>query len=156
MWNPELAGGGMYDLGVYNVALVNHYFGANPLKIHVHSKISDSGIDESVAAQLDYPEGKVAQIYSGLNSLTLWEATLYGTKGWIRIEDFFRTQQVTSCIKGQTEVHPIPFTSTGFYHEIMDTVERIKNGYLESDLFTHQDSLDSARIVDEILRLCKL
>jgi len=155
MWNPELAGGSLYDLGVYNIALINDYFGPNPKKVSVDGGIVDTGVDEYIAAQLSYSHGGVAQIYSGLNTLSMWEATLYGEKGWIRIEEFFRTKQIVVHTNNHTQVMPIPMVSTGFYHEILEAERCIKNEWIESPLFSHQSSLDSARLVDILLKKAK-
>ena len=155
MWNPNLAGGSLLDLGVYPVGLVNDIFGEPPMEIAAFGNVVATGVDESICAQFKYANGRCAQIYCGLSTLTQWEGTVYGTKGWIEVERFFQGQKVKYNFDGEIKNLSLPYTSTGFYHEIIGAVESIQKGLLEAELFTHDDSMASAILVERIFNEIK-
>ena len=157
MYNPQLSGGGMFDLGVYNIALVNDIFGCMPESIQVTGGLTETGVDAYIGTGLHYSDQQSAQVFCGMNTTTRWEAMIYGEKGWIQMDEFFRCQRFRYRIgdNGPIEEVTVPYINTGFYHEIEATIEHIKNGEIESDIFTHQKSLDSARLVEDILNKLK-
>lgn len=153
LYNPKLSGGSMFDLGVYNVALVNDLYDRLPTRITVNGEYTETGVDAYIGAGLSYDGGQSAQIYCGLNATTQWEAMVVGTKGWIKMEEFFQCQKFTYQLDGErSQTIELPFRSTGFYHEIASTIDHIAAGEIQSDVFSHQKSLDSARLVELLLK----
>lgn len=151
MYNPALSGGGMFDLGVYNIALVNDMLGRLPEKILTTGELTETGVDAYINTGLSYDQNQSAQVFCGMNTTTQWDGWIYGEKGWIRMIEFFRCQKFIYRLEGEEEVTvEVPYKSTGFYHEIEATIEHIQSGAIESNIFTHQKSLDSARLVEDI------
>lgn len=151
MYNPQLSGGGMFDMGVYNIALVNDLFERLPQEVQVTGGLTQTGVDAYIGAGLNYTRSQSAQIFCGMNTNTQWEAVIYGEKGWIKMIEFFRCQKFVYKIGENKPVEvEAPFRSTGFFHEIEATIDHIREGNIESNTFTHQKSLDSARLVEDI------
>lgn len=151
LWNPQLAGGSLYDLGVYNIFLANQVFGSEPSTIDARARVLDTGIDEYMSLQFQYSDGGVAQLFSSLSLKTAWDGIIYGENGSIVMKEFFKCQDMAIEINGETSQVALPFRSTGYYHEIVHVVDCIQTGRLESPLFSHQDSLNSAMLVDKAL-----
>ena len=155
VWNPKLAGGSLLDLGVYPIALVNDVFGMMPESITVAANTVDTGVDESIAAQFQYATGASAQIYSALSSTTHGQAIIYGERGWIQLDEFYMGQNLKLNIDGKIKELSLPFVSTGYFHEIEEAVKSIESGKIESQLFSHQDSMMNANVVQQIFNEIK-
>ena len=149
--NPDLAGGALYDVGVYPLTIMSDLWGWVPQTINAEAQLSETGVDESIQMQLTFPGGEMAQLFGSVALHTNKEACIYGTKGFVRMPLFWKNERF-EVIKGdEIEQYKHPYLSTGYAHEIMELVECIKRGQKESKQFTLNDSLMSARLVESIL-----
>ncbi len=149
--NPQLAGGGLYDVGVYPLAFANLIMGSIPQISHAHAWMSNSGVDLSCAFQLDYQDGTSAQLQCGVQLDTEHTATIYGTKGKIVFPTFWKGQSYDIITESGVQKMDIPFRSTGYYHELQHAVDCISEGELESSIWGLDDSLSQARLLDRLL-----
>lgn len=149
--NPDLAGGALYDVGVYPLTIVSDLFGWEPKDFKAHAIKSDTGVDETIQIQFDFGNDRMAQVLGSIALHTNKEACIYGDKGFVRIPMFWKGESY-ELIKGdEIQIFEIPMISTGYAHEIMEVRDCIKRGKTESALFTLNDSLMSARLVERIL-----
>ena len=149
--NPDLAGGALYDVGVYPLTLVADLFGWEPVDFKVHAIQSATGVDETIQVQLDFGNDRLAQVAASFALHTDKQACIYGEKGYIRLERFWQPQGYEIYKDDEVEAVSKPFQSTGYAHEIMEAVRCIREGKTESNLFTIKDSLMSAKLVESIL-----
>jgi xylose dehydrogenase (NAD/NADP) len=54
-WNPEMGGGGLWDIGCYPLSFIRCVLGAEPLEVFGWQVTSASGIDEVFMGQLRFP-----------------------------------------------------------------------------------------------------
>ncbi|MBO6495487.1 MAG: Gfo/Idh/MocA family oxidoreductase [Roseivirga sp.] len=149
--NPDLAGGALFDVGVYPLTIAADLFGWNPSSFTADAQISETGVDQSTQLQLNYSEGQMAQLFASITVTTNKEACIYGEDGFIRMPLFWKCQEF-EVVKGEeVEKVAMPFDSTGYVHEIVAARECINNGEKESNLFTLEESLQSAKLVEKIL-----
>jgi len=149
--NPDLAGGALFDVGVYPLTIAADLFGWNPLQFDAQAQIGETGVDETMQIQLNYGENRMAQLLASIALVTNKEACIYGEEGFIRMPLFWKCEEF-EVIKGdEVEKVRLPFISNGYAHEIMAARDCIKNGELESNIFTLEESLASARLVEQIL-----
>jgi D-xylose 1-dehydrogenase (NADP+, D-xylono-1,5-lactone-forming) len=59
-----LAGGSVMDAGSYPVSLVRVLSGERPSRVHAFARWTDSGVDRTLAATIEFPSGLLAQISS--------------------------------------------------------------------------------------------
>jgi len=90
LWNPELGGGGILDVGCYPVSLARLIAGAasgrdflDPVKVTGTARLSESGVDEVAVGCLEFPGGIVAEVATGVGVQMDNVARIYGTKGWL-------------------------------------------------------------------------
>lgn len=150
--NPDLAGGALYDVGVYPLTIVSDLFGWEPKDFSAHAIKSDTGVDETIQVQFDFGNDQLAQVVGSFTMHTNKEACIYGEKGYIKLPRFWMAQSYEVHKGDEVEVVERPFQSTGYAHEIMDAAQSIAAGKTESDIFTLNDSLMSARLVERILK----
>ncbi|OEK07500.1 Gfo/Idh/MocA family protein [Roseivirga misakiensis] len=149
--NPDLAGGALYDVGVYPLTIVSDLFGWQPKHFSAHAVKSDTGVDETIQVQLDFGKDKLAQVLGSVTFHTNKEACIYGDKGFIRLPMFWKATTYEIVKGDDIRIVEKPYKSTGYAHEIEEVVKCIKEGNVESSLFSLNDSLMSAQLVEDIL-----
>jgi len=149
--NPALAGGALYDVGVYPLTIMSDLWGWTPEKINAEAELSETGVDQSIQMQMTFAGGEMAQLFGSVALNTNKEACIYGTEGFVRMPLFWKSQKF-EVVKGEViEVYEAPYLSTGYAHEIIEVVNCIKRDLKESKHFTLNDSLMSARLVESVL-----
>lgn len=84
--NPHLAGGSFWDVGVYPGSLVLSLAGGrSPERVWATQDVGESGVDVGLAAQMQFANGAVAQIYSGFRSPFVEGVQIIGSDGVIRV-----------------------------------------------------------------------
>ncbi len=149
--NPDLAGGALYDVGVYPLTIVSDLFGWEPEEFKAHAILSDTGVDETIQVQLDFGGNRLAQVVGSIGIHTNKEACIYGTEGYVRLPFFWKAQSYEVVKDEQVTTFDVPYLATGYAHEIQEVSKCISEGKTESNLFTLNDSLMSARLVESIL-----
>ncbi|WP_323755315.1 Gfo/Idh/MocA family oxidoreductase [Roseivirga sp.] len=149
--NPDLAGGALYDVGVYPLTIVSDIFGWEPNSFSADAVLSATGIDQSIQVQLSYEGGEMAQVFGSIAMNTNKEACIYGSEGFIKLPLFWKAETFEVHKNDSIEKVELPFKSTGYVHEIEEVAKCIKEGKTESSLFTLNDSLMSANLVERIL-----
>jgi len=92
-----------------------------------------------------------AVLYSGLVSKTEMKAEISGSKGQIFIKPrWHETQGFTLIVDDKNEEHDMPTLGKGYTHEIDEVHHCLKNNAIESELWSHQNSLDLMAIMDEV------
>ncbi len=83
-FNPQLAGGALYDINIYNLNLVVGLFG-RPQSCHYHANIGFNGIDTSGVAILDYGDFKAVCI-GGKDAQNTAETVITARNGSVTLD----------------------------------------------------------------------
>ncbi|REC95466.1 Gfo/Idh/MocA family protein [Kushneria indalinina] len=89
--NKALAGGGsLYDIGIYALNASRYLLGEEPTQVfaRIHSREDDprfAQVEDNVAFQLIFPNGAVANCTSSYSTPKNNEASVFGTKAWLRM-----------------------------------------------------------------------
>ncbi len=148
LYNPSLAGGATLDIGIYPIFLSYLLLG-NPTTLDVHAKFAESGVDEQVNCKFSYPTAE-ASLYWGLNSHSPMHATISGTEGSIIIHGRWHESESYTLHGHTDETFHIPHQGHGYSYEIQECYNAISNHQKESTLWTWQNSIDLAELMDEI------
>ncbi len=147
--NPNLGGGSLLDIGIYPIFLSYLLLG-KPEKIQSSSKFYKTGVEIQTSMIFDYPNAK-AVLYSGLTSKSKMEAEISGSKGSIFIYPQWHSAKGYSLRKeGQLQEVDMPTVGNGYTYEIEAVNVSLQEGMLENDLWTHQNSLDLAGLLETI------
>ena len=84
LFNPDLAGGSLLDLGVYPISLASMLLG-KPSNMQTLANLGPTGVDEQAGWIFRYPNGALAIMLSSLECETRQEAYISGSLGSIRI-----------------------------------------------------------------------
>ena len=86
---PELAGGAMFDLGVYTIEMASYYAGCDPQHWAGFCEPYCEGTDGAAVLALRYPNGVLATLRMGITCDVPPMMTIWGEKGHIELPRFF-------------------------------------------------------------------
>ncbi|MGK7391628.1 MAG: Gfo/Idh/MocA family protein [Candidatus Cyclobacteriaceae bacterium M2_1C_046] len=151
LYNRELGGGALMDVGIYPVFISLLLMGI-PSKIKAVAKFTPSDVDDLCAILFDYENGKKAILEATLLANTPVEAVIYGEKGAIKMHRRFHHTEKISIIKNNstTEIIDVPQRGFGYYHEIVEVMENLLNKDMENKKMPLKMSLDLIYTLDRI------
>ena len=151
LFNRELGGGSLLDVGIYPVTVSQMIYGRKPERIVSSMFLGKTGVDEMTNIVLDYGSGTSAVLNSSINSNLDTVCRIYGTKGRIVIPDFVYARSAKLTVYNEfTEVSSPAFVSNGYNYEAEEAMKCVKNGLVESPVMPHSDSLCVLDIMDTV------
>lgn len=150
LFKKELGGGALLDVGIYNISYSSFIFGNNPKSIKSNLYIGKTGVDESASINLEYEEGKQAQLYGAINLNTIRAANIIGTKGRICVPKFSNADTAYIIIDGREEKIQIPFYINGFEYQIEEVIKCLNEGKVQSEIMSWNDSIEIMNIMDYV------
>lgn len=145
----KLGGGALLDVGVYPLFLCYVLLGF-PDEILAKSNFHKTGADLQTSMILQY-ENAQAILHSSFVSTSNIKATINGAKGRINLNSpWHEAQSYTLTIDEYEEEILLPTKGKGFTYEIEECHLCIKESRIESKLWSHQNSLDLIKIVDQV------
>ncbi|MBP1222711.1 Gfo/Idh/MocA family protein [Flavobacterium sp. 1355] len=149
MTDKNRGGGALFDIGVYPLFLTYIILGI-PQEIIAKSTYHTSGVDLQTSMILQY-ESAQAVLHAGFVSESDMKATISGTKGRIELNSpWFMADGYSLFKNNQEAVFKLPNLGKGYAHEAVECHNCIRNNTIESKQWSHQNSLDLSKIVDEI------
>ncbi|MBL8701621.1 MAG: Gfo/Idh/MocA family oxidoreductase [Alphaproteobacteria bacterium] len=82
-WDAALAGGSLMDAGSYPVSLVRLVTGERPQRVHALARWSESQVDRSLVATMEFKSGALAQISCSFGTAYHRHALIAGESGAI-------------------------------------------------------------------------
>ncbi|HIV92456.1 MAG TPA: Gfo/Idh/MocA family oxidoreductase [Candidatus Eisenbergiella stercoravium] len=147
---PDLAGGALLDVGVYPINFARMIFGDRIVKISSACTYTDSGVDEQDSITLIYEDGKVAQLAASMLGLSDRRGTIYGTKGFMVIENINNFESLTVYDTGYRPVKTIerPEQISGYEYEVEACIRALSEGKLECEEMPHEETLRVMELMD--------
>lgn len=90
--DPALGGGSLWDVGCYPVSFTQALVGADPTEVFAWQVLSDTGVDLTLAGQLRFANGVLAQFHSSFQAPERWGAEVIGSQGNIYLDEPWRHQ----------------------------------------------------------------
>jgi predicted dehydrogenase len=154
LFNPELGGGSLLDIGIYNVFMALSLMG-KPDGIHASMSPAPTGVDEQCAVTFTYKNGGFAQLLSSLSSNLATSCDIAGTMGRIHLSNrFYEPSTIINYYPSSFNSGTIiPCTKPkgwGYHEQISHVNLCISKGLTESPIMTHDDSLLLMTTLDEI------
>lgn len=149
MTDIKLGGGSLMDVGVYPLFLAYLILGI-PKEIVAKSNFHSTGADLQTSIILHY-EMAQAILHSSFLSSSNLKASISGTQGRINLNSpWFMTESYTLIQDDHKEKFKRPTLGKGYTYEIEECHACIKANKIESELWSHQNSLELIAIVDEV------
>lgn len=152
-----LGGGTILDLGIYGIQLACLIFNNEvPSSVHAAGCLNKEGVDQSISATFIYEGNRTATIVTHALVDLPNEAYIIGTKGTIKLSNFWCP---TTVQLPNRKIHvPLPETkhttnfinSAGLRYEAAEVRDCIRKGLLESSKVPHAASVRIAQLEDEL------
>jgi predicted dehydrogenase len=151
LFNPQLGGGALLDVGVYLVSLASMLFGQSERAVGL-AHLGPTGVDEQAAVVLRYPGGQLAQLTAATRTSSPQEVTLMGSVGRLRIHPLWwkPTRLTLTRPDGSEEDFEIPFVGNGYNYEAAEAMRCLRAGALESPVMPLDETLAVMRTLDEV------
>ena len=150
--NPELGGGSLLDVGIYVISFASMIYQKSPVETVGICHIGDWGSDEQGIAILKYGNGEIADLSFALRTAAVNEAYIFGTEGYIKIEDVFAVPTRASLVinKFETEVLEEPIVGNALNYEAEEVMRCLRAGLKESPLMPLDESIQIMEIMDNL------
>lgn len=150
-FDPALSNGAVMDLGVYTIYPMVVLFG-RPKKVSATGLKLSTGADGQGAVNFEYDGMNATVLYSKIADSNL-PTEIQGEEGTITSDRINIINKVTLKKKGEDEnIISTPNPTHEYYFEIAEFINLIKKGERESKTNSHENSLITLEIVDEIRR----
>lgn len=149
-YNPDLAGGSLYDMGIYPIAIAQLFLGKKRKNLVVKSLPSQTGVDIDTVMLFDYGE-ETAYLQSSFRCKLQNHAYIIGEKGYIDLPDFWRAREchlhihekIVDSFYDQRE-------GNGYEFEITSASNDLLTERKESSVVTHEVSLELQKTLEEV------
>lgn len=159
-FRPELSNGAMMDIGVYTLYPLIALFG-RPQSINAQGVVLSSGVDGQGAVNMQYDGFNATVLYSKIANSQL-PAEIEGEDGNIIIDRiqtpvdvrFYPRQAPASGHEKRAEGESLsaPETHNEYFYEVEEFINLIEQGRLESDINSHDCSIATMEVIDEVRR----
>lgn len=150
--NPDLGGGSLLDVGVYVISFASMIFKNPPVEAIGLSHIGELGSDEQGVAILKYHKGEIADLSFALRTAAVNEAYIFGTEGYIKINEVFAVPTKASLFINKEEVEIIeePIVGNALNYEAEEVMRCLTKGLKESPFMPLDESIQIMEIMDKI------
>ena len=149
---PELGGGALLDVGVYEIALAQMIFQQEPTRINSMAHLGATGVDEQSAMILGYQNGALAVNTCAVCTGGPSNVGIYGTEGHITIPDSFwaPSRIILNTDQGDPQEFTFEYKGRGFYYQAAEVARCLRNGDFQSSIIPHSASIAIMKTMDKI------
>lgn len=150
-YNAALGGGVTLDRGVYLIDLLPYFACQKITEIQAWTETAPTGIDSQLNINMKL-ETAIANGQATFEAVMPEDVYIYGSKGMIKVPKMHWGHEAILYDEQQNEVEHFSCPCDyGFVYEIEETVRCIEAGKLESDIASHEMSIENGRLYDLIL-----
>jgi predicted dehydrogenase len=153
---PELAGGALLDLTVYPLNFCSMFMGDGIRNIHASCVMTQTGVDGQDNVMIEYEkDGVMASIYSTIFERTDRRGIIYGTKGYIEVENINNPERITvydttGPVPVVKEEITVPNQISGYEYEVRACIRAIEEGKIECLEMPHSETINLMHQMDVI------
>ena len=149
LFDPELGGGAVLDLGVYVLSFVQHFLG-DPDVVHAVGATYETGVESDFSAVLGYADGRSATVAGGFSGHGPGRMMLVGTQGWIDVHPRFHRAPSITVWDSRKNAITEDFTF-GYEHEVIHVGECLAQGLTESPVMPLSDTVAVQRLMAQVI-----
>lgn len=151
LFNPELGGGALLDLGVYPISLALDLFG-RPTEIRSSAVLGETRVDEQCAAIFDYEDGPQAVWSASIRADTGRQCVIAGSDGRLHGQRAWWKGAPFAQVKGDGDktIWARPYEGNGYQFEAAHVMRCLRDERAESPVMPLEDSLAILEITDSL------
>jgi predicted dehydrogenase len=149
---PELAGGALLDVGVYTINFALMVLGEAIEKIDSAVIFTETGVDAQQSITFTYPNNVMALLHSTQMAITDRRGMIYGSKGYIEVENINNPECIRLYDTAYTLIKEIkqPPQITGFEYQVKSCIDAINAQAIECSEHPHKEILRVMDIMDSL------
>lgn len=154
LFNAELGGGALLDLGVYPLTLARDVLGRHDSAAGEISTC-ESGVDDMASIVLSYASGSIAKLRCGFKEDLPRNAKIIGSTGRIVLPEPFHCARklVLESAEGvPRETIDIPPTGAGYAHQLVEVQSCLDKGLIESPVMPLAESIEVLETIEGMRR----
>ncbi|WP_258724438.1 Gfo/Idh/MocA family protein [Cellulomonas sp. NS3] len=150
LFDPQLAGGALLDLGVYPVSFAHDFLGV-PDAVHATGTLTETGVDGQASIVLSYGERTQATLSTTLWAKTPTTAAISGTEGFIHVAGNFYGPSSFRVQRRDGRVWTFEQPGKkGLQYEAAEVARRVAAGDTQSPLMTWDHTVEVMRTLDAV------
>ena len=152
IWNPELAGGALLDIGVYGINFALMHFGDDIDHIESSVQMLDTGVDGMESITIFFKDGRMAVLTHSVHGRSDRKGIFYGEKGYMIVENINNPQSISVYDAGDNLLQfiPVPEQINGYEYQFAEAADCITDGKLESDSMPMDETVKVMEIMDSL------
>lgn len=148
-FDPQLAGGSLFDVGVYLLDFASGILGEYPGQVQGLARLTPSRVDAAASLSLSFPGGALASLNCAVDVQAEEQAAIYGSGGRIVLENCYGPKTCSMYDeKGELVKRFEDPEPDGFAHQVRHAADLFRRGELQSNLIPWQDSIQCAGYFD--------
>lgn len=152
MYSKECGGGALFGSNAYTVEYLLHLFDVKTLQYEGICIKTITGIPESCQFQFVINHNIVGASNITMNVKTKNEAVIYGTKGYIEVENYWKARKMKIVVEGNEQIIEYPCPCE-FVYEVNHVNECLLNQCFISPIMTKEKTLLSVRVTEKMNQL---
>ncbi|GAA0972936.1 MULTISPECIES: Gfo/Idh/MocA family protein [Nocardiopsidaceae] len=151
IFNADLGGGALLDLGIYPLAFASRHLGELTVVGATRQLSPDRMVDTHTTVLVRGENGATGTLSCSSRTTLPNRAVVAGSKGWLEIPNFFAATTAVLHRDGrEREEFHRPFRANGYEYEAEEVARCVAAGERESPDMPWSESLHLARISDQI------
>lgn len=154
IFDPNLAGGALLDVGVYPINFSAAVHGDGVQKVFAHSVLLPTGVDGETGITLLYKDGSLSQLSCGVHGVSDRRGGVWGDKGFIEVDNInnFESIRIYDAQRKLTNVYTDKKQLSGYEYEVLSCKKAIEEGRTETEEMPLGETLRIMELLDEIRR----
>ena len=152
LWEPELGGGALLDLGIYPVSFAVRVLGL-PKQVTAKTTLTGQHVDETTSLIFEYESGAQASLTTCMSAAGPVTATVVGTFGRIEIDAPFYNQTSFKVFNQGGEViqsYDEKIKGVGRQYQGLHLEKCVAAGLLESPVLSVTESVEIMKVMDAL------
>ena len=153
LYRLDMGGSTMLDQGIYPLTFACLAYQGYPTRSTGLANLR-GGVDMRSGSILGFENGGIAAITTGADIQSGWDAVIYGEKGSIRVPEFYHPQvlEIKYHNAEETEKIEIPYEDSGYQFEMMEVMQCIEQGRMQSNIMPLETSIRLTQVMDGLRR----
>lgn len=151
LWQPELGGGALLDLGIYPITLAHLVLGL-PESFLLSASLTDKEIDSQISMIFNYKNGAQALLSATMLNRTAVTCVISGERARLEMDGFFFAPTTMRLISREGEITEFPnsYKGIGLREEAVEFARMVRANEIESPLAPHTMTLEIMELMDSI------
>lgn len=152
IYDPNLAGGALLDIGVYGVNFALMHFGTDIDRVESSVKMLDTGVDAMETITIFYKDGRMAVLTHSIFCRSDRKGIIHGDKGYMVVENINNPQSLKVYDLQDREIASYDFSDqiSGYEFQFAESAACIAQGKLEADSMPMEDTVQVMEFMDSL------